>query len=74
MPSRRVPQSAITVEPGGYTTLTGTDGYYQLNLPTGSYTLTQTAPDVQEHRVGAPIPWICWSMASRDAQHRRQRW
>ncbi|MBL7982017.1 MAG: DUF11 domain-containing protein [Flavobacteriales bacterium] len=52
----RVPQSVITVEPGGYTTLTGTDGYYQLNLPTGSYTLTHTAPDVQEHCVGAPIP------------------
>jgi len=52
----RVPQSVITVEPGGYTALTASNGYYQVNLPTGSYTVTQTASDVAEHCFGTPIP------------------
>ena len=51
----KVPQSVITVEPGGYTALTAGNGYYELNLPTGSYTMTQTAPDVAEHCFGGPI-------------------
>ncbi|HRD53527.1 MAG TPA: hypothetical protein PKY96_12845, partial [Flavobacteriales bacterium] len=52
----KVPQSVITVDPGGYTALTGSNGYYQVNLPAGSYTVTQTAPDVAEHCFGTPIP------------------
>ncbi len=52
----RVPQSVITVEPGGYTVLSNSIGYYQVNLPTGSYTVSQTAPDVAEHCIGGPIP------------------
>ncbi|MEZ4740293.1 MAG: hypothetical protein R2818_13275 [Flavobacteriales bacterium] len=34
----------LAVEPGGLFILTHADGSFQLNLPNGNYTLTQTDP------------------------------
>ena len=39
-----IPNSVLAVEPGGYYMITRTDGSFQLNLPNGNYTLTQTDP------------------------------
>jgi uncharacterized repeat protein (TIGR01451 family) len=39
-----IPNSVLAVEPGGNFILTRADGSFQLNLPNGNYTLTQTDP------------------------------
>ena len=52
----RVSQAVMTLEPGGYTVLTSSSGYYQMNVPTGSYTLEQGPGNLDEHCVGGPIP------------------
>ncbi len=52
----RVPNEVMLIEPGGYTALTGSNGYYQVNLPTGAYTVDQTSSVLDEHCIGGPIP------------------
>ena len=53
----RVPNEVMLIEPGGYTALTGSNGYYQANLPTGSYTVEQPSVVLDEHCIGGPIPF-----------------
>ncbi len=52
----RVPEAVMMIEPGGYSALTNSSGYYQINVPTGSYTIEQGPSNVNEHCVGGPIP------------------
>ncbi len=53
----RVPNEVMVIEPGGYTAMTGSTGYYQINLPTGSYTIDQASAVLDEHCIGVPIPF-----------------
>ncbi|MCB0768817.1 MAG: hypothetical protein KDC00_00235 [Flavobacteriales bacterium] len=39
-----IPNSVLTIEPGGYFALTRNDGSFNLDLPDGNYTLEQTDP------------------------------
>lgn len=52
----KVPGAVMTMEPGGYTALTNSLGFFQINLPTGPYTLDQASSNLDEHCVGGPIP------------------
>ncbi len=53
----RVPNEVLLIEPGGYTAMTNSIGYYQINLPTGSYTVEQASAVLDEHCVGGAIPF-----------------
>ncbi|MBK9148036.1 MAG: T9SS type A sorting domain-containing protein [Flavobacteriales bacterium] len=53
----RVPNEVMLIEPGGYTAMSGANGYYQVNLPTGSYTVEQASAVLDEHCIGGPIPF-----------------
>ena len=52
-----IPNSILAVEPGGYLALTHGDGSFQLNLPNGNYTLTQTDPTLVPICPAQPVPF-----------------
>ena len=52
-----VPATVLEILPGPYYAVTSAGGAYSLNLPLGSYTLQQQSATLDEHCVGAPLPF-----------------
>ena len=53
-----IPGSVLLIEPGSQYALTGTDGAYSFNLPTGNYTLAQTDADLVPYcPATVPVPF-----------------
>lgn len=54
---RRLAQSILEIQPGGFFTMSDPYGHYWTQLPYGSYTIQQQSSLVVEHCIGGPIPF-----------------